>query len=519
IEEAAGVLKHRKRKEKAVRKLDSTEGNLTRLNDLLTEIRRQLKPLGRQAEVARRAQTVQAEVRDARARLLADDLARARESLAQEMADESVLIARRAEVESQLNQLREQESSLELALREDLPALSRAQETYHGLTGLRERIRGTASLAAERVRNAQSQPEIPQGRDPDELEAEAERASVQEAENAAQVESRQAQLNEAIQARQLAEKAFHDAEQELAVRQRAAADSREGIAKLIGKVNALKSRAAAADDELGRLASARAAAIARAERAQKDFTVLESTIAGLDAGEEGLDAEHEAASSLLADIEERLTKLRESATSGERERAALAARKEALEVGLNRKDGAGALLAASDSVSGLLGSVAALISVRPGYEAAVATALGDAANAIAVTDSGSAIAAIGKLKDDDLGRAGLLLGDARESVTSQPNPPEGAIRAIDVVECPTQLRPALSRLLSGMVVVADLATARRVVAQDRDLTVVTRDGDLLGAHYASGGSSSTPSLIEVQAAVDEATEKLRVATAALERQG
>ena len=519
IEEAAGVLKHRKRKEKALRKLDSTEGNLTRLNDLLTEIRRQLKPLGRQAEVARRAQTVQAEVRDARARLLADDLARARESLAQEMADESVLIARRAEVESQLNQLREQESSLELALREDLPALSRAQETYHGLTGLRERIRGTASLAAERVRNAQSQPEIPQGRDPDELEAEAERASVQEAENAAQVESRQAQLNEAIQARQLAEKAFHDAEQELAVRQRAAADSREGIAKLIGKVNALKSRAAAADDELGRLASARAAAIARAERAQKDFTVLESTIAGLDAGEEGLDAEHEAASSLLADIEERLTKLRESATSGERERAALAARKEALEVGLNRKDGAGALLAASDSVSGLLGSVAALISVRPGYEAAVATALGDAANAIAVTDSGSAIAAIGKLKDDDLGRAGLLLGDARESVTSQPNPPEGAIRAIDVVECPTQLRPALSRLLSGMVVVADLATARRVVAQDRDLTVVTRDGDLLGAHYASGGSSSTPSLIEVQAAVDEATEKLRVATAALERQG
>ena len=53
IEEAAGVLKHRKRKEKALRKLDSTDGNLTRLNDLLTEIRRQLKPLGRQAEVAR----------------------------------------------------------------------------------------------------------------------------------------------------------------------------------------------------------------------------------------------------------------------------------------------------------------------------------------------------------------------------------------------------------------------------------------------------------------------------------
>ena len=57
IEEAAGVLKHRKRKEKALRKLDATEGNLTRLTDLLAEIRRQLKPLGRQAEVARQAAT------------------------------------------------------------------------------------------------------------------------------------------------------------------------------------------------------------------------------------------------------------------------------------------------------------------------------------------------------------------------------------------------------------------------------------------------------------------------------
>ena len=78
IEEAAGVLKHRKRKEKALRKLDATDGNLTRLADLLTEIRRQLKPLGRQAEVARQAQTVQTDVRDARARLLADDLVTAR---------------------------------------------------------------------------------------------------------------------------------------------------------------------------------------------------------------------------------------------------------------------------------------------------------------------------------------------------------------------------------------------------------------------------------------------------------
>ena len=74
IEEAAGVLKHRKRKEKALRKLDAMEANLVRLTDLTAELRRQLKPLGRQAEVAQRAGVIQADVRDARLRLLADDL-------------------------------------------------------------------------------------------------------------------------------------------------------------------------------------------------------------------------------------------------------------------------------------------------------------------------------------------------------------------------------------------------------------------------------------------------------------
>src|SRR4051794_20687171 len=98
IEEAAGVLKHRKRKEKALRKLDAMQANLTRLTDLTAELRRQLKPLGRQAEIARRAQSVQSELRDARLRLAADDLVTLRDELAKEEADEASARARRAEV-------------------------------------------------------------------------------------------------------------------------------------------------------------------------------------------------------------------------------------------------------------------------------------------------------------------------------------------------------------------------------------------------------------------------------------
>ena len=522
IEEAAGVLKHRKRKEKALRKLDACDGNLTRLTDLLTEIRRQLKPLGRQAEVARRAVGVQSAVRDARARLVADDLVTARAALEQELADESVLRARREEVEAQQAQAVEREGRLEAALREDLPALSQAQETWFALSGLRERLRGTQSLALERVRNAEGvgTGEVGSGRDPEALEAEAAKVREQEATIEAEVEQHRGTLEQAVTARRTAEDAVAEEERRVAGLHRAAADRREGLARLTGQVNALRSRAAAADDEIGRLTLAHEEALSRAARAQRDFTALETRVAGLDAGEEGLDAEHETAAAQLDDLEERLAKAREEAQRAERDRSALMARKDALEIGLNRKDGAGALLAASDQVSGLLGSVAALLTVHGGFEAAVASALGGAADAVALENADSAIAAIGHLKEHDLGRAGLVLGSgSAHDVSGWPALPDDAVYALDVVTCPEAVRPALARLLDRVVVVDDLAAARRLVSADSTLTAVTREGDLLGTHLAAGGSTSQPSLIEIQAAFDEAAQQLDEAIAATERLG
>ena len=517
IEEAAGVLKHRKRKEKALRKLDATDGNLTRLNDLLSEIRRQLKPLGRQAEVARKAAVVQADARDARARLLADDLVMARSALEQELADENVLLEQRAEVEAAIEKARATEASLEAALRADLPALAQAQETWFALSGLRERLKGTAGLAAERVRNAVIEPEADRERDPEQLLAEAERLHEQESETNAEVTTSKAALDEAVALRQATEQAHGEKDRRVAGLLRAAADRREGLAMLHGQVNALRSRAAAAEDELGRIATSRAEAVTRAERASRDFTSLETRIAGLDSGEEGLDAEHEGAASGLADVEDRLAKTREELQVADRERSALTARKEALELGLNRKDGAGALLAASGSLSGLLGSVAALLSVRPGFESAIAGALGNAADAVAVRDVDAALHAISHLKTDDLGRAGIILGGAPLDDAVRPGLPDGAVYATDVVDAPEQLRSALGMLLSRVAVVDDLSAARSLVYQLPDVTAVTRDGDLLGAHFAAGGSSSQPSLLEVQAAVDESAQMLSEATHQRER--
>ncbi|WP_163276426.1 chromosome segregation SMC family protein, partial [Cellulomonas iranensis] len=193
VEEAAGVLKHRKRKEKALRKLDAMQGNLTRLGDLTAEIRRQLGPLGRQAEVARKAAVVQTDLRDARARLLADDLAQLRARLEQEIADESAVRERREQVEVQLADARTRLAALEREAAEAAPAVSEASELWYRLSALRERVRGTASLAADRARLLGTPTaERGGGQDPADLEAQAERVRTAEAELAREVDAARA---------------------------------------------------------------------------------------------------------------------------------------------------------------------------------------------------------------------------------------------------------------------------------------------------------------------------------------
>ena len=182
IEEAAGVLKHRRRKEKALRKLEAMQANLTRLVDLTAEIGRRLKPLGRQAEIARKAAVIQADLRDARLRLLADDYATLAAELERDETDEAATAARRAELEAGLAEARAVEAELESAEQQHAPRLAAAQEAFFGLSSLSERLRGVLSLASERHRHLSAPPE-PQrpGRDPDELDREAVTLREQEA--------------------------------------------------------------------------------------------------------------------------------------------------------------------------------------------------------------------------------------------------------------------------------------------------------------------------------------------------
>ncbi|MEU0122495.1 AAA family ATPase [Streptomyces albidoflavus] len=624
IEEAAGVLKHRKRKEKALRKLDAMQANLARVQDLTEELRRQLKPLGRQAAVARRAAVIQADLRDARLRLLADDLVTLTRALSAEIADEAELKRRRDTAEAELKAAQRREAALEGEVRRLAPRLQRAQETWYALSQLAERVRGTIGLADARVRSASAEPvEERRGRDPEELEREAARIREQEAELAASLEAAQYALEDTVEHRAELERALHAEERRLKDVARALADRREGLARLHGQVNAARSRAASAQEEIDRLAAARDEAAGRATAAQEEYEQLRAEVDGLDAADTDLGTRHDAARAALADAEAALAAARDEATAAERRRAALAARHEVLAQGLRRKDGTGELLAAQDLLDGVAGPVAALLDVAPGYEVPVAAALGPAADALAAAGPHAAAAALRLLRERDAGRAALVLGrTGRGGAGSDGSPGEGASvpaparagdddgaaelgrgdaagrgdgaghgayapaqgdgagcdgvsrdgaepdaarggagtapydaasggpggvpervalgavrsadaapgpraepapgtgespssaapyppRLVDLVRAPADLAPALRALLDGMVVVDGLAEAEVVVgAGDGALVAVTRDGDVLGPHYAQGGSAGAPSLLEVQAQVDEAAAEL-----------
>jgi chromosome segregation protein len=522
IEEAAGVLKHRKRKEKALRKLDAMQANLTRVQDLTTELRRQLGPLGKQAEIARKAGTVQADLRDSRLRLLADDLVTLQHTVSQEIADETQLREHRAEVEQGLTAAKAREAELEAAMAAESRVLARVQETWYRLSSLRERLRGTASIAAERQRYVAAtndDEQLENRRDPEALVLDAAAARDEEQAAAAELDALKTALAEAVAARVEAERAHDEEQKRLAVAVRAAADRREGMARLAGQVAAARSRVSAGEDEVGRLEVAVQEARARSARAQQEFRAIESRIAGLDEGELDLDSDYEVAAEALADAENAVNALRETERELERERSGLTARVEALQLGLARKDGTGTLLAAADRMGGLLGSVAAALSVEPGFEQAVAAALGSVADAVAVESVDAAVVALALLKSDDAGRAGLLIGSSEVAVTRpawEPLP-AGSQWLAEVVRAPDSLEAAVGRLTDNVAVVVDLAAAAELLAVRPEVRVVTRDGDLLGRDWAFGGSASAPTMLEVQAALDDATRRLADAVHRAER--
>ncbi len=510
IEEAAGVLKHRKRKEKALRKLDATKANLERLQDLVGELQRQLKPLGRQAQAARKAAIIQAELRDAKARLLADDLSAAQQTLAAELADERAMAEARARAEQAVRDALAGEEDAERALKEAAARYDRAQETWYGLAALRERVQSTITVAAERARMGDNQPQLDVGgRDPEQLETEAKEAREREQRLRSDVEAANSALTDATLRRGGAEKAHAEAEAAYSAALRAVADRREGIARLTGRVGSVKSRLQASGEEVARLERRRDEARTRAEEAAKQYRATEASLAGLGADESDLDATYERAVEALDDARAALESVQSRETELERQRTATQARVDALRLLTQRKDGHAALLDAGD---GVLGRLSDLITVEAGWEAAIAAALGAAAEAVVVAGMSDASRSLERLAAEDLGRASLVVAGAHgpSPTTTRGRAATSVVRADDTVA------GAVAWLLRDVVLAEDATEAKDVVGEG-GLTAVTRAGDVYRAWLVDGGSAKAPSLIEVSAQLADAEEELVGQRHALER--
>ena len=502
IEEAAGILKHRKRKEKALRKLESMQGNMSRVQDLTSELRRQLRPLGKQAEVARKAAVIQADVRDAKLRLLADDLISFKSTLTSEVADETALRERRSEVEQELDRLRNREVELDRIAATEGPQLVAAQDNYYNLTAQREKLRGTQNLASERARFLAEEAEEARatGRDPDALEAEAKTLRNEEMVLQNSVDKSRAELNHASSNLIELEGRLKVEEDRISAAQRAIADYREGTARQEGHIKSLQSRIDSAQSEIARLENALSDASSRVDEAKREFARLESEVAGLDAGELGLDAEFEKAKSALGTSRSHVEKLNEELARAERDKSAAEAKVDALRQATLHKDGSGALLTNSRGIE-IRGSVASLISVEPGWERAVSAALGSLANALVVHDATHAISALSFLKTESAGTAELLFIDNSDSndASSLTNTPNSLLSKVSS----STLNAILPRLLSEFVAAETLSDAEHIIRNNPQAIAVTRDGDLVGRGRASGGSTSRSSLIEITSMIEK----------------
>ena len=525
IEEAAGVLKHRRRKERALKKLADMDANLVRVLDLTNEIHRQLGPLARQARIARRASLIQARVRDAKARLLADDLASALSKLSVlEESDESAAV-RRASLEEQIAAARAELARLEDAERASSPALDQASSDWQSLTTITERLRGTLMAATQKVA-LRATPELPPGgEDPDVLDERARVAGAEDAALAGQVEAARSALTSATRAREAAEDADDSAARELARVNRVIADHREKVARLTGDASTAASRLEAAIAEADRAWGAYRAAQERAESAEKAVPASSVGSVGPDASDTAGSSSEDEVGGGAARVHAEASARRDAARARvdellgvEREaradRARWEARRDALEQLLAPEDGTAELLGRP----GVLGQIAPLLHVTPGFEDAVAAALAPFADAVVVD---SLARGLGEL---DVARAAgrslrLVVasdssGSSAESLEGlggvRADLPEGATWLSDVVACEGAAAP-LASLLDGAVA-CSLEAAADVLDVPGVRAVVTPGGDVLRSWSVEGGRQAS-SVLSVRADYEEACAQAEAAQA------
>ena len=514
IEEAAGILKHRRRKERALRKLAQMDAHVERLTDVLRELRRNLRPLERQAEAAAKHAELQAQLREVRVIRALRELHTLMQRWEHDASQQRQSDARLADIESTVAAARASEAEIQAAVDELSPAARQATETHFHLSNLVERFRGLAGRIEERRAGLIEAVEEPvAGRDPDQLRADAaeERGQLEALEQTQQ--QARAALEQAAAQRRDAEQARRAHEQAAAAEARRRTEARERLLRWEGEVAALRSSLAQAASEEGRLASQLSGMTARREELEADIEGLQADIRRLDAQETVLAEQLAAAEAMVARRQAAADEATKAERELERRRASLEARADALRAAsAEATEGASALTeaAARDELRGVVGPLADHVRVADGMAKAVAAALGPLGDALVVASGDAAEQALGFVREHRSGRVLLLVAEGDEPQPQLDLSDDGARPLIEAMDAEPGLRRALAQALAGVYVVRDLATAARLAQQLPGFAFVTPDGEVAGPRGWAGGSAASTSAVLLRAAAEQAEAQLAV---------
>lgn len=509
IEEAAGILKYRRRKEKTERKLDAMQVNLTRLNDLTAELRRNLKPLGRQAEVARQAKEIGAIAREAKSALLAHQIRAIHDQLENSSKSETQRRAESSFVQGQLNaaktgihELEQQLVSSELDdLRKQLFALESAETKLRSIQNLAQQrinLLGQQEFSSREAELAGLQAEL--------KTAEASLAGLEsELESIAQ-QLRTRESEREASSRKLAE---FDAEQ---LRSRAAVEEQERVrGNLMSQASVQSSKREGFLAQISSIELALVdveARIIELEKGQQDLAPTSGTTS-----DDDLRKDYESAQLAESTARAAVDRTRDALHSLERERDALAAKHAALNLTLEQADGSAEVTKAK--LPGIKGLLAEVVSVDKGFEAAIAVSLGPLADAIAVESHSQALSALQYLKTEQLGRADFLVvaggksrGLAKEFA--------GLTPASNVVSAPE----SVLEVLADFYIAESIDQALKALEGQlpKRSFIITIDGDLVSASLVRGGGSKQPSNLELIAERDLAAQGLKNLASQIESQ-
>lgn len=503
IEEAAGILKHRRRKEKTLRKLDAMEANLTRLSDLAGEIRRQLKPLGRQAEIAREAQTIAAVVRDAKARIFADDVVALRTSLADHARTEQERHTERLVLTEQADTVRAGIAKLEAD--QNSAAVDEARRVAFGLEQVQERMRSLYTLANQRLALLGSEED-----DAAVASVTVTQATIDDAKD--EIAQVSAGLGDAQDAASAASREVVNARAELdtldvdiAEQSALVSEHDMRLTALRGTADAAASALAAVRGAVLRQENALEAAHERRREAAEALEQFEHA-----AAPEGSAAEHAAAYETAqrdaTTAETDLEALRERLHSAEREAESLTAKASALSSALSLSGGAAEVV--KSGATGVRGLVGDAVQVTAGYEAAIAAVLGPLAEGVLVDDADAAYRLAVSSSEQNRGVVDFVIADALRGAAALPEV-AGVTPAHAVVTAPDGVLGILAHVL----VAEDLDAARRARAAldalgDTAATIVTTGGDVITAQTLRTGGGGERSRLELTAERDAAQERL-----------